>query len=212
LNLQAKLLRILQDQTFERLGSNRTRQLDARIIAATNRDLEQMVEKGEFRADLYYRLKVFVIQIPPLRQRPDDIPPLVRHYVEKYAGRMKKDIPAVPKEAMETFVRYAWPGNVRELQHFVERAVILTHRSVLRAPLAELKQSIQQRQGTPKASSKRQTLEEIERDSILQALRESNWVVGGPEGAAVKLGLKRTTLASRMEKLGLSRQNSSSRV
>ncbi|HVH88114.1 MAG TPA: sigma 54-interacting transcriptional regulator [Terriglobales bacterium] len=210
LNLQTKLLRILQDQTFERLGSNRTRQLDVRIIAATNRDLEHMVETGEFRADLYYRLKVFAIEIPPLRQRPDDIPPLVRHYVQKYASRIKKNIETVPQEAMDTFVRYSWPGNVRELQHFIERAVVLSEGTVLGAPLAELKRSIQKRQGTVSRTPRR-TLEEIERDSILQALRESNWVVGGPRGAAAKLGLKRATLASRMEKLGLSRRVETSR-
>jgi formate hydrogenlyase transcriptional activator len=211
LNLQTKLLRLLQDQTFERLGSNRTRQLDVRIITATNRDLETMVEKGEFRADLYYRLKVFVIEIPPLRERPDDIPPLVRHYVEKYASRMKKHIETIPRMAMETFVHYSWPGNVRELQHFIERAVILSSGSVLQAPLLELRRSTHKRQPALKTPAKRRTMEEIERDSILQALRESNWVVGGPEGAAAKLGLKRTTLASRMEKLGLSRRGHSSR-
>ncbi len=205
LELQAKLLRVLQDQQFERLGSNQTRRLDLRIIAATNRDLAKMVEDGDFRSDLYYRLKVFPISIPPLRERPDDIFPLVRHYVNKYALRMKKRITTVPREAMEAFIQYPWPGNVRELQHFMERAVILSPATVLRAPLAELKQAIQHREMARPSSGPR-TMEEIERESILQALRESKWVVGGPHGAAAKLGLKRTTLASRMEKLGISRK------
>lgn len=185
-----------------RLGGTRTRRLDVRIVAATNRDLERMVGKGEFRADLYYRLKVFLIEIPPLRQRLDDIPLLVRHYVHKYARRMKKDVEFVPQETMETLVRYSWPGNVRELQHFIERAVILSSGTVLEAPLSELKRAIQERQIAFKSP---RTMEEIERESILQALHASHWVVGGPNGAAVKLGLKRTTLASRIEKLGLSR-------
>jgi formate hydrogenlyase transcriptional activator len=205
LNLQAKLLRILQEQSFERLGSNRTQHVDVRIIAATNRDLEQMVEKGEFRADLYYRLKVFIIEIPPLRRRPEDIPPLVRHYVQKYAQRMKRHIEIIPAETMDAFVHYSWPGNVRELQHFIERAVILSSGKTLQAPLGELKPH--KRQVSIKPAAKRRTMEEIERESILEALRESNWIVGGPQGAAVKLGLKRTTLASRMERLGLSRQD-----
>jgi formate hydrogenlyase transcriptional activator len=206
LELQAKLLRVLQDQTFERLGSNQTRRLDVRIVAATNRDLSRMVESGEFRSDLYYRLKVFPISIPPLRERPDDIPPLVRHCVSKYAQRMRKCIITIPPEAMETFIRYPWPGNVRELQHFMERAVILTPGAVLRAPLAELKQAIREMASKPSTGSR--TMEEVERESILQALRESKGVVGGPHGAAVKLGLKRTTLASRMERLGISRERS----
>ncbi|HEY6248785.1 MAG TPA: sigma 54-interacting transcriptional regulator [Candidatus Angelobacter sp.] len=206
LDLQSKLLRVLQDQAFERVGSNRTRQLDVRIVAATNRDLARMVEAGEFRSDLYYRLKVFPIPIPPLSERPEDIPLLVRHYVTRYARRMKKRISTIPREAMEVFTRYPWPGNVRELQHFMERAVILSPGEELHAPLAELKQIIQKGQITSRKPSEARTLEEIERDSILQALRESHWVVGGPEGAAARLGLKRTTLASRMEKLGISRR------
>jgi formate hydrogenlyase transcriptional activator len=205
LELQPKLLRVLQDHTFERLGSNQTRHLDVRIVAATNRNLSRMVESGEFRSDLYYRLKVFPISIPLLRERPDDIPPLVRHYVNKYALRMKKRITTIPREAMEAFIQYPWPGNVRELQHFMERAVILSPATVLRAPLAELKQAIQDREMTRPSSGWR-TMEEIERESILHALRESKWVVGGPHGAAARLGLKRTTLASRMEKLGISRK------
>jgi formate hydrogenlyase transcriptional activator len=207
LELQPKLLRVLQDQEFERLGSNRTRRLDVRIVAATNRNLSEMVEAGEFRSDLYYRLNVFPIWIPPLRQRSADIPLLVRYFVAKYAQRMKKRITEVPPEAMETFIRYTWPGNVRELQHFIERAVILTPGHVLRAPLAELKKAIPRLERTPEKSSPPRTMQEIERESVVQALRESKWVVGGPHGAAVKLGLKRTTLASKMEKLGISRRS-----
>jgi formate hydrogenlyase transcriptional activator len=206
LELQTKLLRVLQDQTFERLGSNRTVRLDVRVIAATNRDLEELVSKGEFRADLYYRLKVFPIVIPPLRDRPSDIPPLVQHYVRKYARRMRKAIEVIPPAAMHVFTRYPWPGNVRELQHFIERSVILTSGPVLQAPLKELEAVIRKRKGAVAAGAPARTMEQIERESIVQALRESNWVVGGPDGAAARLGLKRTTLASRMERLGISRR------
>jgi hypothetical protein len=202
--LQPKLLRVLQDRAFERLGSNRTHHLDVRVIAATNRDLEDMVSKGEFRADLYYRLKVFPVTIPPLRERPDDIPPLVWHYVHKYAQRLKKTIDTISGGAMEAFRLYPWPGNVRELQHFIERSVVLTSSSVLQAPVAALEHDRRKR-STSETPGTNRTMEEIERQSILEALRESNWVVGGPMGAARRLGLKRTTLASRMERLGISR-------
>jgi formate hydrogenlyase transcriptional activator len=205
LELQPKLLRVLQDHAFERVGSNRLRQVDVRIIAATNRNLETMVETGKFREDLYYRLRVFPIVIPPLRERPEDIPALVRHYVEEYARRMRKPVTEIPAEAMETFVRYPWPGNVRELQHFIERAVILSPGHTLHAPLTELTATIQRIQAAYEKPSRHGTLREIEREAILQALLESNWVVGGPHGAAAKLGLRRTTLSSRMEKLGISR-------
>ena len=180
--------------------------LDVRIIAATNRNLEEMVSKGEFRADLYYRLKAFPVLIPPLRERPEDIPPLVWHYLRKYSQRMRRNIETIPVATMEVFVRYPWPGNVRELQHFVERCVVLTGDSVLRAPLRELEQAI----GKAKVSRTQgpaRTMAEIERESILQALRETNWVVGGPHGAAARLGIKRTTLASRIERLGISRSD-----
>jgi formate hydrogenlyase transcriptional activator len=209
LELQTKLLRVLQDQAFERLGSNKTIQLDVRVIAATHRDLDQMVRQGTFRADLYYRLKVFPIVIPALRDRREDIPALVRHYVLKYAHRMRKTIDVIPVAAMNTFREYSWPGNIRELQHFMERSVILTPGNALKAPLGELEQIIRNpsEQENPPASSR--TMEEIERDSILQALRESNWVVGGPNGASAKLAMKRTTLASRMEKLGITRPGTS---
>jgi formate hydrogenlyase transcriptional activator len=201
--LQPKLLRVLQERALERLGSNRTRQLDVRIVAATNRNLEKMVEEGDFREDLYYRVKVFPITIPPLRERPEDIPSLVQHYMAKYSQRMKKEIPTVAQSSMEMFRRYPWPGNVRELQHFIERSVILTSGRQLQAPLSELQHYIRRQAIRPSAAPRK--LEDIERESIVQALEESHWVVGGPNGAAVKLGLKRTTLASRLEKLGISR-------
>lgn len=201
--LQPKLLRVLQEHAVERLGSNRTRQLDVRIVAATNRNLEKMVEKGDFREDLYYRVKVFPITIPPLRERPEDIPSLVQHYMAKYSQRMKKEIPTVAQTSMEVFLRYPWPGNVRELQHFIERSVILTSGRQLQAPLSELQRYIRRQATRPPAAPRK--LEDIERESIVQALEESRWVVGGPNGAAVKLGLKRTTLASRLEKLGIFR-------
>jgi formate hydrogenlyase transcriptional activator len=163
-----------------------------------------MVENGEFREDLFYRLRVFPITIPPLRERPADIPPLVQHYVATYSRRMKKDIPTIAGAAMDVFMRYPWPGNVRELQHFIERSVVLTSGRELQAPLSELRQFMV-RKPHPRPARVRK-LEDVERDSILQSLQESNWVVGGPNGAAVKLGIKRTTLHSRMEKLGISRQ------
>ena len=203
LELQPKLLRVLQDHAFERLGSNRTRQVDVRVVAATHRNLQSMVEEGTFREDLYYRLKVFPLVIPPLRERSSDIPVLIRYYVAKYARRMKKEVPAVSQAAMEVFLRYPWPGNVRELQHFIERSVVLTSGRQLQAPLSELQQFIQRRASRRPAAARK--LEDIEREAILQALQESNWVVGGPRGAAQKLGLKRTTLASRMEKLAIHR-------
>jgi formate hydrogenlyase transcriptional activator len=205
LELQTKLLRVLQDYDFQRLGSNRVRHLDVRVIAATNRNLEEMIEKGQFREDLYYRLKVFPITIPPLRERPEDIEPLVRHYVAKYARRMKKVIATIPASAMEVFMRYPWPGNVRELQHFMERSVILSAGPILEAPLGELDQVIRHHAARNRRLAKFGTMEEIERESILQALKEANWVIGGPQGAAKKLGLKRTTLASKIERLGICR-------
>ena len=206
LELQSKLLRVLQDHAFVRLGSNRTRHVDVRIVAATNRDLEAMVESGKFRDDLYYRLKVFPIMIPPLRERETDIPLLVQHYVTKYARRMKKDVSIVPAAAMEMFMRYPWPGNVRELQHFIERSVVISNGKALQAPLAELERLIEKRRMARRRAVPARTMQDIERESILQALKESDWVVGGPNGAAARLGLKRTTLASRMEKLGIWRR------
>ena len=199
LELQVKLLRVLQEQEFERLGSTRTIRVDVRVVAATNRDLAQMVEEQKFRSDLYYRLKVFPITLPPLRDRVEDIPALVRHFAQKFALRMKKRIETIPAEAMKALQAYAWPGNVRELENFIERAVILTSGSDLRAPLSELKSLSPSSNGSPK------TLEDAEREHILKALREAKWTIGGSGGAAAKLGMKRTTLQSKMQKLGIMR-------
>ncbi|MGD0986828.1 MAG: sigma 54-interacting transcriptional regulator [Candidatus Sulfotelmatobacter sp.] len=198
LEVQSKLLRVLQEHEFERLGSTRTQQVDVRIVAATHRNLRQMVEDGGFRSDLFYRLDVFPLTIPALRDRREDIPLLVRHYVDKYSRRMKRGIEMIPTQAMEMMMNYSWPGNVRELQNFIERAVILSPGTTLRVPLAELKQA-EDRTPTAKLS----TLEEVERDYVLRAIRESNWVIGGPNGAAARLGMKRTTLAYRIRKLNI---------
>jgi formate hydrogenlyase transcriptional activator len=203
LELQAKLLRVLQEQEFERLGSNRTHKVDVRLIAATHRDLPAMVKQGTFREDLYYRLKVFPIQVPALRQRPEDIPRLVRHFTALYAQRMNKRIEAIPPETMEALVRYPWPGNVRELQNFIERAVILSPQSVLRAPTSELEAS--QAPEETNTNVPINGLEEVERDHILRALEASNWVIGGHNGAAQRLGMKRTSLVYRMKKLRIDR-------
>ncbi len=199
LELQPKLLRVLQEHEFERLGSTHTQQVDVRVIAATHRDLKQMVEDGQFRSDLFYRLHVFPLPVPPLRDRREDIPLLVRHFVDKYARRMNRRIETIPSHAMEVFTNYSWPGNVRELQNFIERAVILSPGSVLRAPLAELKQAT-----VPARTSKMTTMKEAERELVLRAIRECNWVIGGPNGAAARLGMKRTTLAYRIQKLNIS--------
>ena len=202
LELQPKLLRVLQEQEFERLGSTRTQRVDVRLIAATNTDLEQMVADKKYRSDLYYRLNVFPITIPPLRERREDIPPLARFFTQKYARRLKKEIEAIPAEAMAALTGYGWPGNVRELEHFIERAVILTQGSDLDVSISELKPS------APTGPASISTLEAAEREHILRALEEANWVVGGPNGAAARLGMKRTTLQSRMQKLGLERARS----
>ena len=198
LELQAKLLRVLQEQEFERLGSNRTHKVDVRLIAATHRDLPAMVKEGTFREDLYYRLKVFPIQVPALRQRAGDIPRLVRHFTALYSQRMNKRIEIIPAETMDGLVRYQWPGNVRELQNFIERAVILSPHSVLRAPTSEL-EPFPQKSGI---NAPIHGLSEIERDHILRALEASNWVISG---AAARLGMKRTSLAYRMKKLHIHR-------
>jgi formate hydrogenlyase transcriptional activator len=199
LELQVKLLRVLQEQEFERLGSTRTIRVDVRVVAATNRDLGQMVEEQKFRSDLYYRLKVFPITLPPLRDRVEDIPALVRHFAQKFALRMKKRIETIPAEAMKALQAYPWPGNVRELENFIERAVILTSGSDLRVPLSELKSM------SPPPNGSLKTLEDAEREHILKALREAKWTIGGSTGAAAKLGMKRTTLQSKMQKLGIVR-------
>ena len=199
LELQPKLLRVLQEQEFERLGGTHTKRVDVRVVAATNRELEEMVAAGTFRNDLYYRLNVFPILLPPLRERPEDIPSLVRYFVQKFARRMKKPIETIPAEAMAALCRYAWPGNVRELENAIERAVILTSGPVLRVPVAEF------RRGAVVPSRGDATLEATEREAILRALRETDWVLGGPHGAAARLGLKRTTLQSRMTRIGIRR-------
>lgn len=198
LELQAKLLRVLQEQEFERLGSNRTHKVDVRLIAATHRDLPAMVKQGAFREDLYYRLKVFPIQVPALRQRTGDVPRLVRHFTGHYSQRMNKRIDAIPAETMDALVRYPWPGNVRELQNFIERAVILSPQSTLRAPVAELEPL----QPPEESNAPMHGLAEVERDHILRALEASHWVISG---AAARLRMKRTSLAYRMKKLRIRR-------
>jgi formate hydrogenlyase transcriptional activator len=205
LELQAKLLRVLQEQEFERLGSNRTHKVDVRLVAATHRDLTAMVKQTTFREDLYYRLKVFPINVPPLRQRTEDIPKLAWHFTEIYARRMNKRIDTIPTETMDALLRYRWPGNVRELQNFIERAVILSPHTVLRAPTSELEPF-----SLHKSPNLTMTgLEEVERDHILRALEASNWVVGGRNGAAERLGMKRTSLVYKMRKLRIIRPVSS---
>jgi formate hydrogenlyase transcriptional activator len=204
LALQPKLLRVLQEQEFERLGSTRTHQVDVRLVAATNRDLTDMVKRGAFRSDLFYRLNVFPVLLPPLRARREDIPALVSHFVEIYSRRMGKQIEDIPSEAISTLSSYEWPGNVRELQNFIERSVILSAGTVLCPPLAEL-------QHCPDAEPVGAvTLEEAERDHIRKTLEHTRWVVAGPNGAAARLGIKRSTLHFRMQKLGISRSNKNS--
>jgi len=206
LELQPKLLRVLQEQEFERLGSNTTRKVDVRVIAATNRDLHAMVAQGAFRSDLFYRLNVFPIALPPLRARAEDIPLLARYFTSKYARRMNRSVQHIPAETLDAMTGYPWPGNVRELQNFIERAVILSTDGDLRAPLSELKSAFQV--AGPEAASHAKTLRDLEREHILEALAKSNWVVGGPGGAAARLGMKRTSLLYRMEKLQISRSHS----
>lgn len=197
--LQPKLLRVLQEQEFERLGSARTHQVDVRLLAATHRDLADMVKRGEFRSDLFYRMNVFPITLPPLRARSDDIPALVAHFVEIYGRRMGKRIDQIPPATISALSSYAWPGNIRELQNFIERSVILTDGSVLHSPLAELNHS------AVAESPEAVTLKDAERDHILKTLKQTRWVVAGPNGAAARLGMKRSTLYFRMQKLGISR-------
>jgi formate hydrogenlyase transcriptional activator len=201
LELQPKLLRVLQEQEFERLGSSRTTRVDVRVVAAANTDLSQMVAEKKFRSDLFYRLNVFPITLPPLRERPGDIPLLVNFFANKFAQRMRKSIERIPTETMSALSAYNWPGNIRELQNLIERAVILTRGSVLEIPLGELKQSAKAGSNQSNAT----TLEAVEREHILRMLGETNWVIGGPAGAAARLGLNRTTLNNRMHKLGITR-------
>ncbi|MBS0169564.1 MAG: sigma 54-interacting transcriptional regulator [Nitrospira sp.] len=199
LELQSKLLRVLQEQEFERLGSTRTVHVDIRLIAATNRDLATLVDEQRFRSDLYYRLNVFPLNVPPLRERREDIPMLVRYFAQHYATRMKKTIESIPAPTLDALSRYHWPGNIRELENLVERAVILTQGTQLHVPLQELKVV------EPERPAEALTLHDAEREQILRVLRETKWTIGGPHGAAARLGLKRTTLTSKIKKLGLSR-------
>src|SRR5713101_1904557 len=196
IEIQPKLLRALQEREFERLGSTRTKKVDVRLVAATNRDLEKMIAAREFRSDLYYRLHVFPIRIPPLRERPEDIPLLVRYFAQKYGRRMEKQVESVPAAAMKKLATWHWPGNIRELENFIERSVILTHGSALQVPISELTNGAK---GIPPLA----TRDASERDEILRVLKGARGKVGGPEGAAARLGLKRTTLISRMNKLGI---------
>src|SRR5713101_711231 len=196
LELQPKLLRALQEREFERLGSTRTKRVDVRLVDATNRNLEKMIADEKFRSDLYYRLNVFPIQIPPLRERPEDIPLLVRYFAQKYGRRMEKQVESVPAAAMKKLATWHWPGNIRELENFIERSVILTHGSALQVPISELTNGAK---GIPTLA----TRDASERDEILRVLKGARGKVGGPEGAAARLGLKRTTLISRMNKLGI---------
>jgi len=210
LPLQPKLLRVLQEQEFERLGSGRTHRVDVRLVAATHQDLAQMVKRNEFRGDLYYRLNVFPIALPPLRKRREDIALLVSHFIETFSRRMNKRISNIPKETLDAFTSYSWPGNVRELQNLVERAVIQSDNGVLANPLPPLDSSlIRANEVTVDSvvlpSVQEGTLRDSQRALILEALHASGWIVGGPRGAAAQLGLKRTTLIAKMKKLGISR-------
>ena len=201
LELQPKLLRVLQEREFERLGSARTIKTDARLIAATNRNLAACVQEQTFRADLFYRLNIFPIHVPPLREHPEDIPLLVRHFVQHFARRMSRAIDTIPSETMETLVRHSWPGNIRELQNVIEHSVILSPGPVLRVPLADLQSnSVPNQEGTG-----RKTLEEAEREHILATLKETKWIISGSRGAAARLGMNRSTLQFRMRKLGIVR-------
>ena len=204
--LQPKLLRVLQEQEFERLGSGRTHKVNVRLVAATNRDLVKMVARGQFRSDLYYRLNVFPILLPALRERREDIPSLVMHFVEIFSRRMRKPVESISPETMAAFQCYSWPGNVRELQNLVERAVILSRDGVLSNPLPKMRTEVV----TPTLYRARtfqssMSLEDSDRILILETLEQVGWIVGGPRGAAVKLGLKRTTLLAKMRRLGISR-------
>jgi formate hydrogenlyase transcriptional activator len=197
LDLQVKLLRVLQEKEFERLGGTRSRRVNVRLVAATNRDLLQMIDGKSFRAELYYRLSVFPIYIPPLRDRPEDIPALVRHFVSTYAARMNKAVPIIPLQTMETMLSYNWPGNIRELQNAVERGVIVSQGAAF-----ELDSDQFAHQATSQWNNGR-TLEDVTRNHILRTLDEVNWVVGGPHGAASRLGIPRTTLITKMRRLGI---------
>jgi formate hydrogenlyase transcriptional activator len=202
LELQPKLLRVIQEREFERLGSTRTLRSDSRLIAATNRDLSALVTEQKFREDLFYRLNVFPLTVPPLRERREDIPMLVRHFAQQFARRMKKSIDTIPSETMERLTQYDWPGNIRELQNLIERAVILSSGPTLDVPVTALNG---RRTELPRRDDEAQTLEDADRRHIIAALQRSNWVLAGPKGAAARLGVKRSTLQFRMRKLGIVR-------
>jgi len=201
LELQPKLLRVLQEREFERLGSTRTQKIDVRLVAATHRNLEGMIADNQFRSDLYYRLSVFPVEVPPLRERTEDIPLLVHHFVHEFGQRMNRSIETIPEETMDALKQYSWPGNIRELQNLIERAVILSPGSVLQVPLRHLR--IHTASGLTHKPT--QTLAEAEREHILAALKEADWVISGPNGAAAQLGINRSTLQFRMRKLGIVR-------
>ncbi len=204
--LQPKLLRVLQEQEFERLGSGRTHKVDVRLVAATNRDLAKMVARGQFRSDLYYRLNVFPILLPALRERREDIPALVTHFVKLFSRRMGKQVDSIPPEIMAAFQWYSWPGNIRELQNLVERAVILSREGVLPNPLHKKQtEPMIPSLHRPRTFQSSTTLEDSDRALIVETLEQVGWIVGGPRGAAAKLGLKRTTLLAKMRRLGISR-------
>jgi formate hydrogenlyase transcriptional activator len=211
LELQPKLLRVLQEQEFERLGSTRTQRVDVRVVAATNVDLSKLVAQRQFRNDLYYRLNVFPIQVPALRERAEDIPLLVRYFVQRFSRSLNKEVQYIPAGAMDALVRYPWPGNVRELENLIERAVLLSPGKELRIPLSEVKSDApiaaeENSFAAPSSLAARiSTLEEAERQHILRALKQTKWRIAGPNGAAALLGMKRTTLQARMRKLGIRR-------
>src|SRR6201984_661239 len=210
LALQPKLLRVLQEKEFERLGSGKTHRINVRLVAATHRNLEEMVARHQFRSDLYYRLNVFPIMLPPLRERREDIPLLVSHFVEVFSRRMGKQISSIPRETLDAFTSYSWPGNVRELQNLIERAVILSEKGVLANPFSTVDGNLLGEKPTNAnfvvlRSAQEDTFWDSQRAVILRALDASGWIVGGLRGAAARLGLKRTTLISKMKKLGISR-------
>lgn len=198
LELQPKLLRVLQEREFERVGGSQSIRVNARVVAATNQNLEQLVRDKQFRADLYYRLNVIPVFLPPLRERREDIPHLVRYFVEKFSARLQKPIEAIPQDVIEVLKAHDWPGNIRELQNFIERAVVLSPGSVLRPTMPEL-----QRVSRQHSSASAQTLAEAARSHILEVLEQSGWMIGGRNGAAERLGLPRTTLIYKMRKLGI---------
>jgi formate hydrogenlyase transcriptional activator len=204
LELQPKLLRVMQERQFERLGAGPTIHGDVRVICATHRNLVEMTDKRRLRADLFYRISVFPVYVPPLRERPEDVPLLVRHFIQEFARRMNKTIDTVPSETMDALIRYAWPGNIRELQNLIERATILSNGPVLRVPIVDI-----QAQTAPVADGgTHRTLKETERAHILAVLKETRWVLSGPVGAAARLGLNRSTLQFRMKKSGIVRPGS----